>query len=33
MNPHEIGFWLSSVILTLAIIVLFILIDWRNPHV
>jgi hypothetical protein len=30
MSPHEIGFWLVSLIITLCIIALTILIDWRT---
>jgi hypothetical protein len=31
MTPNEIGFWLTSLIITLCIIALTILIDWRAP--
>jgi hypothetical protein len=31
MNPNEAAFWLISLLVTLCVIALTILIDWRTP--
>jgi hypothetical protein len=30
MHPNEVGFWITTTIITLCIVVLFLLIDWRQ---